>query len=76
MRNFKMIFFLCFFFLQNEKATSSIQKTIKSPNKEITVSIELSNQINFSILFQGQKILQKGTIALELQNEILGNNPK
>tara|TARA_R110002051_G_scaffold126663_1_gene200290 strand:- start:2093 stop:4057 length:1965 start_codon:yes stop_codon:yes gene_type:complete len=50
--------------------------TVTSPNKKITVKIDLSKEIIFSINHINNPLLEKGTISLNLLTEILGINPK
>ena len=55
---------------------SAKELTVESPNKDITVSVTLTNQIAFSINYKQQSLLTKGVISLELLNETLGIDPE
>lgn len=55
---------------------SAKEITVVSPNKDIIVSITLTNQIAFSINYKQKSLLKKGVISLELLKETLGDDPK
>jgi len=55
---------------------SAKEITVKSPNKAITLKLELKKTIEFSVSYNQQILIEKGSISLELENEVLGLNPK
>ncbi|MGQ8336943.1 glycoside hydrolase family 97 protein [Sunxiuqinia sp. A32] len=73
----KLVLALAFSLLFFQALTVSAKKiTTESPNKEITLSVDLSNHIAFSIDYKHQSLLKEGVISMELLNETLGENPK
>ena len=69
-----LFLFSVLFFSTGNMSAKEIK--IKSPDKKITVSINLSDRIDFSIKYDEEKLLEKGTISMELSNEVLGKDPK
>ncbi len=57
--------------------TSAKTKTysISSPDKKIELQVLVSEQIQFMVKFEGQTIVSPSTIAMELQNQVLGKSP-
>ncbi|RYY30458.1 MAG: glycoside hydrolase family 97 protein [Sphingobacteriaceae bacterium] len=47
-----------------------------SPNQQIKVRVNLTDQIYYSIDFHGQKLMENSAIRLDLSNKKLGENPK
>ena len=58
------------------QSTKAKDITVTSPDKKITVNINLAQEIVFNIKYMNSSVLEKGTISLDLLNEMLGNNPK
>ncbi len=53
------------------------QKTeLKSPNGEIKISIELKNQLSYSVVYGNDTLLKNCNLALELEKETLGVKPE
>ncbi len=51
--------------------------TVESPNRQIRMSVSLTNQISLSISFDNNVVVDKAIIALNLGNgKVLGENPK
>src|SRR4051812_31361396 len=49
---------------------------LKSPNGTIKVSVNLSDQIYYSVSYNGDELLNKNHLSLSLRNEVLGSGPK
>jgi alpha-glucosidase len=49
---------------------------LKSPNGELKISIELKDGIFYNVSYGQDLLLQNCTLQMDLQNEILGANPK
>ena len=52
-------------------------KEIKSPNNKITVKIDISNTISYSVNYNGEKLIVPSPISLNLGfGDVLGHDPK
>lgn len=49
---------------------------LSSPNKELKVSIEISDKIYYSISYADEELLETNSLSMTLKNEVLGLNPK
>ena len=49
---------------------------LKSPNGQIKISVQLTDQIHYSVSYGGDELLQNCLLQLDLQNESLGAEPK
>ena len=49
---------------------------LKSPNGQLKISVQLTNQIHYSVTYGQDELLQNCLLQLNLQNESLGANPK
>ncbi|WP_417359481.1 glycoside hydrolase family 97 protein [Galbibacter sp.] len=52
------------------------QLELRSPNKELKISVNLSDKIYYSIAYANEELLQANGISMVLKNEVLGINPK
>lgn len=58
------------------KSAGSI-KQINSPNKKITVTVDISDKISYSVNYHGEKLIAPSPISLNLGfGDVLGHNPK
>ena len=49
---------------------------LKSPNGQLKISVQLTNQIHYSVSYDQDELLQNCLLQLNLQNESLGAAPK
>ena len=49
---------------------------LKSPNGQLKISVQLTNQIHYSVSYGQDELLQNCLLQMNLQNESLGANPK
>jgi len=49
---------------------------LKSPNGEIVLNIKTGNAITYSVVYNQDLLLDNCTLKMELENEVLGVNPK
>jgi alpha-glucosidase len=49
---------------------------LKSPNGEIKISIDLKNQLSYSVIYNNDTLLKNCNLFLELENETLGVKPE
>jgi len=49
---------------------------LKSPNGQLKISVQLTNQIHYSVSYGQDELLQNCLLQLNLQDESLGANPK
>ena len=49
---------------------------LKSPNGQLKISVQLTDQIHYSVTYGQDELLQNCLLQLNLQNESLGANPK
>ena len=59
-------------------STLAAEKKVElfSPNKEIEVSLRITNKIYYSVSYNGEVILKDNYLQLTLKDEVLGENPK
>ena len=70
--------FISFIIIWCVAMNSYAQKTfdLLSPNKEIKVSIRISDKIYYDIAYGEETLLEKGTMLMQIGKQILGENPK
>jgi alpha-glucosidase len=49
---------------------------INSPDKSIVVTVNISNDVAFSVLLDGENILKQTTISMNINEQELGKNPE
>lgn len=49
---------------------------VKSPNGELNISVDVKDKIYYSVSYGNDLLLKDCYLNLQLENEILGNNPK
>jgi alpha-glucosidase len=69
---FSALFFLCL----APKVYSQKTIPLSSPDKSISLTIHVTDRIDFSVSHKNIELLQKAAISLQLQNEVLGQFPK
>lgn len=59
-------------------STLAAEKKVElfSPNKEIEVSLRITDKIYYSVSYNGEVILKDNYLQLTLKDEVLGENPK
>ncbi|WP_285008239.1 glycoside hydrolase family 97 protein [Pedobacter faecalis] len=57
------------------QAQSKTQE-LSSPNGEIKVSLNIADRIYYTVSCDGETLLEKNHLALDLKNETLGSNPR
>lgn len=59
-------------------STLAAEKKVElfSPNKEIEVSLRITDKIYYSVSYNGEVILKDNYLQLMLKDEVLGENPK
>lgn len=68
------ILLICFFLLPG--VTLGQDYTIKSPDKKITISVVVKNDVKWSVTYNDELLLAPSRIALEFKDgKVLGNNP-
>ena len=75
-QRFTLVFLILTSFLFTSGKAFAKKITVKSPDKNITVNINISNQISFSINYNDQPVLKEGVVSLQLAGEVLGKEPK
>ena len=70
--------FISFIIIWCVAMNSYAQKSfdLLSPNKEIKVSIRISDKIYYDIAYGQETLLEKGTMLMQIGKQILGENPK
>ena len=71
----KHLLLLCAFCVSLYGHSQKIYK-LSSPDKNIGISISLSDKIDYDITYQNETLLEKGNLQLEIGNLQLGANPK
>jgi alpha-glucosidase len=76
MKKESRIFLLVLFFLATLNASAAVAKySLLSPDKKTEIVISISEQIHFSVNFNGKELVSPSLIAMQLENETLGKNP-
>lgn len=73
MSKIKSLFLLLF--ISTIQVAFSQTQTLFSPDENIKIEISLSDEIIWSVSYQDKTIVENCSIALELENQILGQNP-
>ena len=71
----KHLLLLCAFCVSLYGHSQKIYK-LSSPDKNIGISISLSDKIDYDITYQNETLLEKGSLQMEIGNLQLGANPK
>lgn len=71
---FYILFLVLVFFSSIQAAEKKVE--LVSPNKEIKVSLRITDKIYYSISYNGDVILKDNYLRLTLRDEMLGENPK
>lgn len=71
---FYILFLVLVFFSSTQAAEKKVE--LVSPNKEIKVSLRITDKIYYSISYNGDVILKDNYLRLTLRDEMLGENPK
>lgn len=71
---FYILFLVLVFFSSTQAAEKKVE--LVSPNKEIKVSLRITDKIYYSISYNGDVILKDNYLRLTLRDEVLGENPK
>jgi alpha-glucosidase len=50
--------------------------TLFSPNKDISVDVDLKEKIYYTVAFKGERVLQASPLTISINNNVLGANPK
>ncbi|HEY8734002.1 MAG TPA: glycoside hydrolase family 97 N-terminal domain-containing protein, partial [Puia sp.] len=72
----RLAYLVYFCFLPTGLLLAQKEKTyeLKSPDGNITVKVEVSNKLQWSVQHKGQQIIVASAISLQLDNAVLGNN--
>lgn len=73
-KTFYILFLVLVFFSSTQAAEKKVE--LVSPNKEIKVSLRITDKIYYSISYNGDVILKDNYLRLTLRDEMLGENPK
>ncbi|MBC8618743.1 glycoside hydrolase family 97 protein [Parabacteroides faecis] len=73
-KTFYILFLVLVFFSSTQAAEKKVE--LVSPNKEIKVSLRITDKIYYSISYNGDAILKDNYLRLTLRDEVLGENPK
>ncbi|MCS2890417.1 glycoside hydrolase family 97 protein [Parabacteroides faecis] len=73
-KTFYILFLVLVFFSSTQAAEKKVE--LVSPNKEIKVSLRITDKIYYSISYNGDVILKDNYLRLTLRDEVLGENPK
>lgn len=73
-KTFYILFLILVFFSSTQAAEKKVE--LVSPNKEIKVSLRITDKIYYSISYNGDVILKDNYLRLTLRDEVLGENPK
>ena len=52
------------------------QYKLSSPNGDIQLTVTVASQIFYDIAFQNETLLEKGTMQLQVGNQLLGEKPR
>ncbi|HEX7411869.1 MAG TPA: glycoside hydrolase family 97 protein [Bacteroidales bacterium] len=69
----KFIWVLLFSFICLNAGATSHQ--LLSPNKNISVEIQLKEKIYYDVSFKGERVLEASPLTLTIDNKVLGANP-
>lgn len=73
-KTFYILFLVLVFFSSTQAAEKKVE--LVSPNKEIKVSLRITDKIYYSISYNGDVILKDNYLRLTLRDGVLGENPK
>lgn len=73
-KTFYILFLVLVFFSSTQAAEKKVE--LVSPNKEIKVSLRITDKIYYSISYNGDVVLKDNYLRLTLRDEVLGENPK
>lgn len=68
-------YLIILFFFQIQYGISQTQ-ILSSPDENIKIEIQINDEITWSVGYQDKIIVETCTIALALENQVLGQNPK
>ena len=69
-KTFYILFLVLVFFSSTQAAEKKVE--LVSPNKEIKVSLRITDKIYYSISYNGDVILKDNYLRLTLRDEMLG----
>ncbi|MFB0516726.1 MAG: glycoside hydrolase family 97 protein [Candidatus Neomarinimicrobiota bacterium] len=76
MRPWRSTFLLCIMLLLNQGLLSAKDYIIHSPDKEITLKVEVNNKTTFSVFHKSSKIISPSPVSMTVRNRAkLGINP-
>ena len=50
--------------------------SLTSPNGKIKIDIDLAESVSYSVSYEGEAVLEDCVIGMNIDNQVLGNNPK
>ncbi|WP_339882323.1 glycoside hydrolase family 97 protein [Polaribacter vadi] len=72
--NQKKFYVICFLVFMLNSFGQEIK--VKSPDNNLQVTVNLGDKITYSVLKNGKIVLKDNSISLQLQDRVLGENPK
>ncbi|MGB3775988.1 MAG: glycoside hydrolase family 97 protein [Leeuwenhoekiella sp.] len=73
----KNLFFLLCSILVSSASYAQNAAKIESPDGKLKIEVSLNDQIDYSVFYMGERILEQKNLSLKLENkEVLGENPK
>ncbi|VAW15427.1 Alpha-glucosidase [hydrothermal vent metagenome] len=69
----QIIFLLAAFLCLNASAKDFL---VESPDKSLILKVEVGEGISWSVALDGKQLIDSSVVALQLNNEVLGVNPK
>lgn len=72
--NQQKIYILCFLVFTLNSFGQEIK--VKSPDNNLQVTVNLGDKITYSVLKNGKVVLKDNSLSLQLQDRVLGENPK
>ena len=70
------LFSIAFILFTSVSIVTAKPISLKSPNGEIVLNIKTGNAITYSVVYNQDLLLDNCTLKMELENEVLGVNPK
>ena len=70
----RLAFILSIFMVVYQANARSI--SLKSPDKKITVKVNVGSQISYEVFYNGKKIIKNSKISLTVNDKVLGKNPR
>ncbi len=68
-----ILFLLAAFLCLNASAKNFL---VESPDKSLTLKVEVGDVISWSVALDGKPLIDRSVVALQLDDEVLGVNPK